>query len=193
MWNSLMHFDVAPLNLLIRAVAVYLSVLILLRISGKKQMGQMGATEFVAILLISNAVQNSMNGGDNSLSGGLLLAAVLIALSALISYLTYRSKFFTSVFEGTPTLMIHNGKMISPALKREQLSDDDLRTLLRKQGVQRLHFVKTAILESDGKLTIIMDEDAVDKFMGRTPVKKATEPKSGPKDDDGDDCAGGIK
>ena len=69
----------------------------------------MGATEFVAVLLISNAVQNSMNGGDNSLSGGLLLAAVLVGLSSLISYLTYKSRLFSSVFEGTPTLLVNRG------------------------------------------------------------------------------------
>src|ERR1700729_4196967 len=99
MWNNLTNLSLSPLNFIIRAVVVYLSVLILLRISGKRQMGQMGATEFVAILLISNAVQNSMNGGDNSLLAGLLLAAVLIALSSGISFLTYRSKFFSTIFE----------------------------------------------------------------------------------------------
>src|SRR3954471_22910725 len=97
--------DVPYWNLIVRAIVVYLAVLILLRISGKRQLGQMGATEFVAILLISNAVQNSMNGGDNSLTGGLILATVLVGLSALISYLTYRSRFFSTIFEGTPTLL----------------------------------------------------------------------------------------
>src|SRR3954468_24349143 len=109
MWENLFNFSVSPLNLAIRAVIVYLSVLLLLRISGKKQMGQLGATEFVAILLISNAVQNAMNGGDNSLGGGLVLAVVLILLSSLISFLTYRSRIFSAIFEGTPTLLVHKG------------------------------------------------------------------------------------
>src|SRR3954468_18392114 len=112
MWNQLMHFDVPALNLAVRATVVFLVVLILLRITGKRQLGQMGATEFVAILLISNAVQNAMNGGDNSLSGGLILAATLIALSALISYLTFKSKFFGAIFEGTPALLVHNSKTL---------------------------------------------------------------------------------
>ena len=107
--GQLWHFDVAPGNLALRAVVVFLAVLVLLRLSGKRQLGQMGATEFVAILLISNAVQNSMNGGDNSLIGGLLLATVLVALSALISFLTYRYQSFSRIFEGTPTLLIHKG------------------------------------------------------------------------------------
>src|SRR4051812_40732772 len=105
MWQNFIHIDLPVINLITRAVVVYLSVLILLRISGKRQLGQMGATEFVAILLISNAVQNAMNGGDNSLMGGLILAAVLIVLSTLISFLTYKSSVFSAIFEGTPTLL----------------------------------------------------------------------------------------
>lgn len=124
-------------------------------------MGQMGATEFVAILLISNAVQNAMNGGDNSLMGGLILAAVLIALSSLISYLTFRSRVWSSVFEGTPTLLIHNAKLIPKNLARERLSESELRALLRKQGVHQLHEVQTAILEADGTLSITKMGDTV--------------------------------
>src|SRR3954447_24735593 len=100
MLHNLLTLNLSPLNLMIRAMVVYLAVLILLRISGKRQLGQMGATEFVALLLISNAVQNSMNGGDNSLMGGLLLALVLIVTSTAISVLTFRSRFFERVFEG---------------------------------------------------------------------------------------------
>lgn len=148
-----------PVELIIRAVVVYLGVLILLRISGKRQLGQMGATEFVAILLISNAVQNAMNGGDNSLSAGLVLAVTLIALSTLISWLTYRSSWFSSIFEGTPTLLIHNGKMIRKHLAKERLSPSELRVLLRKQGVHEVREVKTAILEADGTLSITKHEE----------------------------------
>ena len=157
-----MHFDVHPLNLVIRAAVVFLAVLILLRISGKRQVGQMGATEFVAILLISNAVQNSMNGGDNSLSGGLLLAAVLILLSLGISYLTYKSRFFESIFEGTPRMLVHDGKLLEKNLKKELLSKSELRTLFRKQGIHHFNEAKSAVLEADGTLSIIRYTDLVE-------------------------------
>jgi len=114
---SLFHTSIPPLEFIIRALAVYLFVLLLLRIGGKRQLAQMSPTEFVAVLLISNAVQNSMNGGDNSLSGGFILAVVLIAASTLISYLTFRSKKFRHVFEGVPTILIHCGKLIEKNLK----------------------------------------------------------------------------
>jgi uncharacterized membrane protein YcaP (DUF421 family) len=152
--NGLIHLDVSLLSLFIRAIAVYLAVLLLLRISGKRQMGQMNATEFVAILLISNAVQNSMNGGDNSLVGGLFLAAVLIALSTLIAFLTYKSKLCSSIFEGTPVLLIHKGQVIQANVKKELLSEGELKTLLRKQGFHNLKEIETAIWEADGTLSI---------------------------------------
>jgi uncharacterized membrane protein YcaP (DUF421 family) len=161
MWQNLMHFEVAPLNLIIRATIVYLAVLVMLRISGKRQIAQMGATEFVSILLISNAVQNAMNGGDNSLSGGLLLAAVLIALSYTIAFLVYRSRTFSSIFEGTPRLIVHDGKVIDKALRKELLSHSELKALLRKQGVHSFKELKSAILEADGTLSIIRHSDII--------------------------------
>jgi uncharacterized membrane protein YcaP (DUF421 family) len=154
MWNDLTHLSVSPLDLVIRAGVVYLAVLVLLRMGGKRQLGQMGATEFVALLLISNAVQNSMNGGDNSLVGGLLLAIVLIALSWLISVATFKSRAARRIFEGTPTLLVHKGALIEEHLTRERLTHGDLRSLLRKQGIDNLAEVKEAVLEADGTLSI---------------------------------------
>jgi uncharacterized membrane protein YcaP (DUF421 family) len=152
--SDLFHLSLGPFDLVLRAFVVYIVVVVLLRISGKRQMGQMGATEFVAILLISNAVQNSMNGGDNSLTGGIILAVVLIASSWLISFLTYKSLIFSKIFEGTPSLLVHRGKIIHKHLAKELMRESELRTLLRKQGVHDLHDIETAILEADGTLSV---------------------------------------
>jgi uncharacterized membrane protein YcaP (DUF421 family) len=159
MLQNFIALNVPVLNLVIRACVVYIGILILLRISGKRQIGQMGPTEFVAILLISNAVQNAMNAGDNSLLGGLILAIVLIFLSTMISYLTFRSPFISSIFEGTPTLLIHKGKLIRKNLSKERLSAYELKALLRKQGVHQLSEIATAILESDGTLSVTRVSD----------------------------------
>ena len=152
--GSIFQVEIPYLNLFVRAIVVYLSVLLLLRIAGKRQMGQMEATEFVAILLISNAVQNAMNGGDNSLAAGLFLACVLIGASALITYFTFKSRIIRSIFEGTPTLLIHKGKVISSNISKELISESELRTLLRKQGFHHINDVDVAILEADGTLSI---------------------------------------
>lgn len=155
MWENLVEMNVSGLNLVIRGVVVYFSVLVLLRVGGKKQIGQMGPTEFVAVLLISNAVQNAMNAGDNSLVGGLILAATLVFLSCTISYATYKFKSAEVFFEGAPAILIHHGKMIRENLIKEPISENDLYQLIRRQGLWDISEIKTAILESDGGLTII--------------------------------------
>jgi uncharacterized membrane protein YcaP (DUF421 family) len=152
--SSFFETDIPLINLLIRAIVVYFSILLLLRIGGKRQMGQMEATEFVAILLISNAVQNAMNGGDNSLAAGVFLATILIASSALVTYLTFKSRIMRNLFEGTPTLLIHKGKILPKNIAKEFLSESEIRTLLRKQGFHHLSDVEVAILEADGTLSI---------------------------------------
>src|SRR3954452_15771687 len=105
--HGLFLTDVPWWSLVIRAGVVYVAVLLLLRIAGKRQVGQMGMTEFVALLLISNAVQNAMNGGDNSLIGGLILAAVIIALGTGFAYVSYRYPQVERLVQGRPTLLIH--------------------------------------------------------------------------------------
>src|SRR5256885_12569808 len=114
-------------DLLLRAAVVYVAIILLLRISGKRQIAQMGMSEFVALLLISNAVQNAMNGGDNSLVGGLLLAGTIIALSAGFQYATFRSRKLEQLIQGRPTLLIHRGKILTDHLKRKLMYIRELR------------------------------------------------------------------
>src|SRR5260370_42671342 len=109
--SILWHPSFPTWHFLVRGSVVYLSVLLLLRLGGKRQVGQLGTGEFVAILLISNAVQNAMNGGDNSITGGLILAAVLIFLSVGIEFLTFRSKTWERWIQGRPLLLIHQGTL----------------------------------------------------------------------------------
>src|SRR6185437_6610480 len=118
----------------LRGSVVFLSVLLLMRIGGKRQVGQMGTGEFVAVLLISNAVQNSMNGGDNSITGGLILATVIIALSSALAYLAYRSRKCALIVEGQPRLLVHHGKPLKENLKKEWLTSTELLTMMRHQG-----------------------------------------------------------
>ncbi len=142
-------------QLIIRASVIYFAVLILLRLGGKKQVGQMGIGEFVAILLISNAVQNAMNGGDNSLRGGIVLAATLIVLSSVFSYLIYKSKRWEEIIQGKAALLIRNGEILHANLARERLNTHELRAMLRRQGIHNFHEVHEAVLESNGSLSVI--------------------------------------
>jgi len=139
----------------LRGAIVYVVVLLLLRLGGKRQVGQMSASDFVVLLLISNAVQNSMNGGDNSITGGVVLAATLVALGSLFSYLTYRSKRLENLIEGSPRILVHHGKIVEANMRKERLSVYELRTMLRHQGVHAFEEVQEAVLESDGSVSII--------------------------------------
>src|SRR5436309_3003216 len=94
-------------ELIARGVIVYGFLIILLRLSGKRQVGQLAPFDLVLLLILSNAVQNSMNGGDNSVIGGLISATTLVALNFLVGYVTYRSKKLEAIIEGRPQVLIH--------------------------------------------------------------------------------------
>ncbi|MCE5313933.1 MAG: YetF domain-containing protein [Armatimonadota bacterium] len=144
----------------VRAAVVYIAIIVLLRLGGKRQVGQMGVAEFVAILLISNAVQNSMNGNDGSITGGLILATVIIILSILVEYATFKSKRWEYIVQGRPTLLVHHGKIIRHNLDRERLNVRELKTILRRQGIHDLDEVAEAILESDGYVSVTKKSEA---------------------------------
>jgi uncharacterized membrane protein YcaP (DUF421 family) len=163
-FRELWHPDIPAWALVLRAIIAYGAVLILLRIAGKRQVAQMSMTELVALLLISNAVQNSMNGGDNSLAGGILLAAVLILLSTALAYATFRNPKLERLVHGRPTMLIHRGKILHEHLARELMTVRELRQILRKQEIQQLDEVEEAVLESDGYVCVLKKNEPRDLY-----------------------------
>ncbi len=153
--DSLFHPSLPIWNLLLRATIVFVALLFMLRVAGKRQVAQLGMADFVALMLISNAVQNSMNGGDNSLVGGVILAATLVALSSLFQYATFRSKRVERIVQGRPTLLIHRGQIVEQNLNRELLSIRELHTMLRRLGVHSIEEIAEAVLESDGYVSLV--------------------------------------
>jgi uncharacterized membrane protein YcaP (DUF421 family) len=138
----------------VRASVVYLSVIALLRVGGKRQVGQMGMGQLVALLLISNAVQNAMSGNDGSLTGGIILASVIMFWSFLFEVLTAKSKRVENLLQGSPTTLVCEGRVLHGALRREHLSVSEVRAALRKQGIHDLADVEEAVLESDGFISV---------------------------------------
>ena len=155
------HLSFAWWEFIIRAAVVYAFVLLLIRLGGKREIGQMGAGEFVAILLVSNAVQNSMNGGDNSISGGLILSSAIIGLSVLVAYLTYKSRKLEEIIQGKTRILIRNGEVVQQNMRKELLNVHELKTLLRRQGIQNLRDVALATLESDGYISVHLKAEPV--------------------------------
>src|SRR5258706_16293573 len=142
-------------ELILRGVVVYIFLLILLRITGKRQVGQLAPFDLVLLLVLSNAVQNSMNGGDNSLIGGLVSATTLIALNYGVAVVTHRSKGLAAIVEGRPQVLIHNGKLFEEVLAKTTLTHHELNAALRQSGCSCLEDVHSAILENNGSISVV--------------------------------------
>src|SRR5258706_5539929 len=119
------HFllsDISVGEKILRSVVVYLFLLIAFRFTGKRQVGQLTPFDLVLLLLISNVVQNAVIGNDNSLGGGLLGAVAILLLNRLVVEVTYRSKRLRRLLEATPTILVHNGKVLHANLERERVT-----------------------------------------------------------------------
>ena len=149
------HMDVPWWELVIRSIAVYGFLILILRISGKRQIGQMAPFDLVLLLILSNAVQNSMSGGDNSLVGGLLIATVLVSINFVVGYTTYKSKKLEALIEGRPQIIIHNGKLFEDVMAKCQLTHHELDAALRESGCDSVKNVHSAILENNGVISVI--------------------------------------
>jgi len=147
--------SVAWWELVVRGVVVYVFLLVLLRITGKRQVGQLAPFDLVLLLVLSNAVQNSMNAGDNSLIGGLISAATLIAANFAVGLATFRSKRIEAIVEGRPQVIIHNGKVYEDVIAKARLTHHELAAALRQAGCGCAEEVHTAILENDGAISVV--------------------------------------
>jgi uncharacterized membrane protein YcaP (DUF421 family) len=151
MWN----LAIPVRELVVRAAVVYVFLLTLLRFTGKRQIGQLAPFDLVLLLVLSNAVQNSMNGGDNSLAGGLISAATLVAINCAIGYATFRSKRLEALIEGRPELIIHNGRVYEAAMRSAKLTHHELTAALRRAGCSCPEDVQSAILENNGSISVV--------------------------------------
>jgi uncharacterized membrane protein YcaP (DUF421 family) len=106
------------------------------------------------LLVLSNAVQNAMNAGDNSLLGGIFLATTLIALNWLVGLATSKNKKFEALVEGRPEVLVHNGKLFTDVMAREQITHHELDAALRAAGCASVEEVHFAVLENTGKITV---------------------------------------
>ncbi|MFY9551409.1 MAG: YetF domain-containing protein [Thermoanaerobaculia bacterium] len=139
---------------LARGIVVYAFLIALLRLTGKRQVGQLAPFDLVLLLVLSNAVQNSMNGGDNSLVGGLISATTLVVLNWIVGLATFRSKRLAVVIEGRPQVLIHNGQLFEDVLNRAKLTHHELNAALRQSGVACIADVHSAILENNGNISV---------------------------------------
>lgn len=139
-----------------RGVVVYLFLLVFLRLTGKRQTAQYAPFDLILLLILSNAVQNAMNAGDNSLLGGLILATTLLVCHLLLSRLSYYFPRLSRFIDGTAQVLIDQGQLNAALLHRELITRDDLDAALRASGCLHLHEVQRATLETDGRITVVL-------------------------------------
>lgn len=140
---------------IVRAAVIYAFLLVILRLTGKRQIGQLSPFDLVLLLILSNAVQNSMNGGDNSITGGIILATTLVAMDYAIGWLICRNRRIEHLVEGRPVILIYDGQVDRQALRSVQMTSHELDAAMRQEGCTSPEEVKVAVLENNGRVTVI--------------------------------------
>lgn len=154
MWGVLVP-SVPLWEIVVRTVIVYLAVLLLLRAGGKRELGQMSVIDLVVILVISNAVQNAMNAGDNSLTVGLVAASTLVGMNILLARTGQRLPFLSHLFHDEPTLLMQDGVVLEDNMASEHVTKEEIEMAAREHGIGDLTEVSEAVLEPDGSISII--------------------------------------
>jgi uncharacterized membrane protein YcaP (DUF421 family) len=147
-------------EIVLRTAIVYLFLVVVLRLSGKREVGQLSILELIVILIISDAVQNSMVGENTTVWGGLVAVLTLLALDKGIGLVTNRSRRARRALEGEPRLLVRDGRLLERALQEEKVDAEAVRAAVRHQGLARIEDVRLAVLETDGSISVIPRDDA---------------------------------
>jgi len=153
--DDLFQLDVPIIEKIIRSVAVYAFLLVVFRMAGKRQLAQINTLDLIVLLTISNTVQNAIIGPDNSLLGGLIGAAALVGINALLIHFLYKKPELSKLIEGTPTTLMEKGKLVEAHLKSEEITKQELLETAQQQGYASLDELETITLETSGNLSFI--------------------------------------
>lgn len=158
---------ITALQIIARTGAVYLLVLVGVRLTGKREVGQMTPFDLTLLLLLSNAVQNAMTGPDTSLMGGAVAAGVLLTLNYLVAELSGLNRRFRRIVQGSPSLVIHDGTLVMEHLKKEHLTVDEVMRALREHGIGSISEVALGVLEVDGSLSFLKINELPENVRAR--------------------------
>jgi uncharacterized membrane protein YcaP (DUF421 family) len=148
------HASLPWWEFIVRGLIMYALLVVILRLTGKRQVGHLAPFDLVLLLVLSNTVQNAMNGGDNSITGGIILTATVVAANGVVGRMTYRSKVMERIIEGRPEILVHNGKLYTEIMEREQITHHELNAALRAANCSCVEEVHFAVLENTGQITV---------------------------------------
>ena len=164
--SSLLTIGVPIWEKVLRTVAVYVGLILLLRISGKRDLAQLNTFDLVVLLLLSNVVQNAIIGPDNSLIGGLLGAAVLLGANGFVERSSRHNARVARVLEGTPSVLVENGHFVDEKLDELGLRQADVENALRHQDASSVDEVRRAVLQPGGSIVVNLEDWAVNATRG---------------------------
>jgi uncharacterized membrane protein YcaP (DUF421 family) len=161
MWESMLTPEISILEKMLRPLVVYLFLLVGLRLAGKRELAQLNAMDLIVLLTLSNTVQNSIIGPDNSLSGGLIGATTLLMDNYAVVRFLFSHPKLDRVIEGKPTKLIDDGKLCREHMQRELITRPELESVAHKQGFPSLALVDKAVLEPSGVISFVGKEPPV--------------------------------
>lgn len=154
-WQGIFVPSISIFEILVRGTLVYLALFTLLRFVLKREAGGLGVTDLLVVVLIADAAQNAMAGGYRSIPEGILLVATIIFWSYALDWLSYRSLRFARLIQPRPLLLVKDGVMLRRNMRRELITEDELMSQLRRQGVHDIAQVKEAYMEGDGRISVL--------------------------------------
>lgn len=154
MWHAIFHLSVSVSEKVLRSILIYAFLIAALRVVGKRELGQTNTLDLVVLLLVANAVQNGIIGNDLSVTGAAIGAATLFALNEGLNRVSYAVPWVSRVLEGDPSMLIVDGKPVKRAMRAAGISLSELRAIARRQGFEDLGEVYSAILETNGTVSM---------------------------------------
>jgi len=154
---ELFHLGIPLWQFLVRAIVIDIVLIVMLRLFGKRELGQFTLYDLVLVLLVANAVQPAITGPDSSLLGGLIIIAILVAFNWALGRLD-RYRFFHRLLAPDPRILIKDGHFVENALRAEDVDRDQVEMAIREHGIDDEHGVKLGVLESDGTISIVPKE-----------------------------------
>lgn len=144
------------MNSILHATAIYVFLLVIFRIAGRRTLGQMTTFDFVLLIIVSEATQNAMLGEDNSLTNCFLVILTLIGLDVALSLWKESSSTVEKLLEGVPMIIVEDGRPLKDRMKKARVGEDEVLTAARQlQGLERMEQIKYAVLERSGAISII--------------------------------------
>lgn len=154
MIESMFHIGLPVAEKILRPMIVYLCLIILLRIFGKRELAQLNPFDLVVLLSLSNTVQNAIIGEDNSVSGGIIGALSLLTINWALSRVIFKAPKLNKALQGSETVLIRHGKVIQESLEAEALTELELLSVIHKQGLNSVAEVEKCVLEPNGNFYV---------------------------------------